>query len=766
MDAPGHADLAARRRERLKSRLEARMDIGEDRLQGQEGLECSEELLQRVRAAEEQLARTSAALKAILRLAWKRRDLAATFRLSRLLGGRPWGAKKRDYRALSAALPSSKGWKDEWTKPGAEGGMEASVLENWLDWRAQTRDLLKRSEIKAEVVGETRKDMEELMSSFRTVKKRRACPAGSPPAEIWTMLLHASRNLSPRGQGIGYQKKKIEPVLTFVVDGKALVSSSVLWNLTVGLASQLWRSSASEGKRVVHVLPSVVKQFFKVLLRTKRDMWSPPALADWLLGYIPGRRRESAVLIRQVTTWRLERLGVKSLTAFHDLTNAFGSVKWEAMDRAAERLLGPNCLLGQQRYRLATTTIPGMDGDIKLKIGEGGLMGDPLMVALFWVAFLPSTIRWQHAVSEEEAESGQLLAWHPWSGGRVDLSLSQYADDTTKQIVAELGEDVHALAKRVRCSNDVFDRALATDGFSQNRGKEELLMYLVGEGSLADRRLVRDGKVSLPGKVVTVARHLGEKRHPSLTSSLGGGFLLGRSVVVREQSVVEAKEVLLHWSCGKHRSIWNRGLVPRKHSINRLRRWRRADHGRVRTMSNKEVLRFWKLAPCDVEARVRRLKWAQTVVQDPAHHTQLITAMFGKLPSEPNPTLGPGGEILPEANPWAVRWMADLEELEPYNERRVIQRVGRDVRALYLDRELAEDFVAMDVTILRLRSLAVEVPPCDFRAEAGHPVELSEGVPQWRCCFDEQCEAWFESFKAFATHVMVTTDEWRWCLDR
>ena len=47
-------------------------------------------------------------------------------------------------------------------------------------------------------------------------------------------------------------------------------------------------------------------------------------------------------------------------------------------------------------HRLATTTIPGKDGDVTLKIGEGGLMGDPLMVALFWVEFLPSTIRWQH----------------------------------------------------------------------------------------------------------------------------------------------------------------------------------------------------------------------------------------------------------------------------------------------------------------------------------------------------------------------------------
>ena len=67
-----------------------------------------------------------------------------------------------------------------------------------------------------------------------------------------------------------------------------------------------------------------------------------------------------------------------------------------------------------------------------------------------------------------------------------------------------------------------------------------------------------------------------------------------------------------------------------------------------------------------------------------------------------------------------------------------------DVRALFLDRELAEDFVSMDVTLLRLRSLAVEVPPWDFREEAGQPMELSEeGLPQWTCRFDEQCEARF-----------------------
>ena len=157
----------------------------------------------------------------------------------------------------------------------------------------------------------------------------------------------------------------------------------------------------------------------------------------------------------------------------------------------------------------------------------------------------------------------------------------------------------------------------------------------------------------------------------------------------------------------------------------------------------------------DVEARVRRLKWAQMLVQDPSHHAQVLTAMFGKLPAEPSATLSPEGEITSEANPWAVRWMEDLEALQPYDERSVVQRMGQNVRALFLDRELAADFVAIDVSVLRLQSLSTQVPPWDFREEVGHPMEVSqEGVPQWRCCFDDQCEAKFESFKALATHVL------------
>ena len=51
MDAPDYSDLAAKRRELLVQRLEARKSIGEDRLLGQECVESTEELQQRVRTA-------------------------------------------------------------------------------------------------------------------------------------------------------------------------------------------------------------------------------------------------------------------------------------------------------------------------------------------------------------------------------------------------------------------------------------------------------------------------------------------------------------------------------------------------------------------------------------------------------------------------------------------------------------------------------------------------------------------------------------------
>ena len=130
--------------------------------------------------------------------------------------------------------------------------------------------------------------------------------------------------------------------------------------------------------------------------------------------------------------------------------------------------------------------------------------------------------------------------------------------------------------------------------------------------------------------------------------------------------------------------------------------------------------------------------------------TRTVTAMFGSLPSEQHHTLGLDGEVTPEANPWAVRWVADLQELEPYD----VRRVGCDVRALFAGSNWRQTLSPL-TSLFCVFSLSVQVPPWGFQEAAGHPTELSEeGVPQWRCRFDAECEACFGSFQALATHVL------------
>ena len=120
--------------------------------------------------------------------------------------------------------------------------------------------------------------------------------------------------------------------------------------------------------------------------------------------------------------------------------------------------------------------------------------------------------------------------------------------------MAEQGEDVVALARRVQCSNDVLDGALAVDGFSQNRGKEELFLHLVGAGSLADRRRVREGQVQLPGKVVIVAQHLGS--HVGEKASFVHGLLRRRQAMMT--AFYSVGQLWYESSREKHRSSWHR----------------------------------------------------------------------------------------------------------------------------------------------------------------------------------------------------------------
>lgn len=110
------------------------------------------------------------------------------------------------------------------------------------------------------------------------------------------------------------------------------------------------------------------------IVGTQRKAKIGPVITETL---VRGRRKESAIMIQQIGSWKLWRMGVPHTLNNHDMTNAFASSEWSALDYASKLILEPpNWELGRQRYRWATVRLPTCDGGhVLLKTNTGGLMG-------------------------------------------------------------------------------------------------------------------------------------------------------------------------------------------------------------------------------------------------------------------------------------------------------------------------------------------------------------------------------------------------------
>eukprot|EP00959_Pyramimonas_sp_CCMP1952_P033929 711719-Pyramimonas_sp.AAC.1 len=81
-------------------------------------------------------------------------------------------------------------------------------------------------------------------------------------------------------------------------------------------------------------------------------------------------------------------------------------------------------------------------------------------------------------------------------------------------------------------------------------------------------------------------------------------------------------------------------------------------HGHKVSASNEEVLRYWKIAPLEVELKASRTKWHQRWVQRPGQHLAEWIALFGAMRTEQDrgiQIVGEGARLTQHACPWARR---------------------------------------------------------------------------------------------------------------
>ena len=81
------------------------------------------------------------------------------------------------------------------------------------------------------------------------------------------------------------------------------------------------------------------------------------------------------------------------------------------------------------------------------------------------------------------------------------------------------------------------------------------------------------------------------------------------------------------------------------------------------TMSNAEVLKWWKLGTAEIELTIRRLRWLQSMSRDTSRHNLVLCAIFGHTRGEQKGGI-PAGVVerkivIENATPWAIQVASD-----------------------------------------------------------------------------------------------------------
>eukprot|EP00959_Pyramimonas_sp_CCMP1952_P182394 3813903-Pyramimonas_sp.AAC.1 len=134
-------------------------------------------------------------------------------------------------------------------------------------------------------------------------------------------------------------------------------------------------------------------------------------------------------------------------------------------------------------------------------------------------------------------------------------------------------------------------------------------------------------------------------------------------------------------------------------------------------MSDVAVLKRLGMAPTTTELRVRRLRQYQRWLRAPDRHPQELAVMFGELPLEPTPTLDDEGSVATDANPYAQRFVEDVETLltaagdDELREDLQTAKGSLNVAALFFNDDLRERYLVHDPGMLRAQARAVAIPP-------------------------------------------------------
>jgi hypothetical protein len=190
-----------------------------------------------------------------------------------------------------------------------------------------------------------------------------------------------------------------------------------------------------------------------------------------------------------------------------------------------------------------------------------------------------------------------------------------------------------------------------------------------------------------------------------------------------------------------------------------------------RAATSLDVWRFLGMGETRVEVRIERMRMWQKIVEEfnrhhregypeRSCHIQLLAAMFGEVEGEGGSILTSDGRIDPRfSHPWLEQFVQDIESLRKFdNSAHIPEMLDGRMFNLFTEVEIAEDFVAIDMSIYRMDFLGCRVPPpgtaspsveAPISQEASYYCGLLLGDGR-------RCTKTYASYRALKTHRTMT----------
>lgn len=316
-------------------------------------------------------------------------------------------------------------------------------------------------------------------------------PENSIPNEIWRILLGTSS--TSLSTGIGHEHTNI-PIhfqqLLFQVFClvRKTQASPLQWHcsksFSIAKKNQAEVLHAFDAQRTVHTLDPVCKAYYKHLLDC---MHLPPPIENEY-GYLKGRRREAAIKQQLLTQHRLKSNKISQDTLSHDMRNAFASITFDVMHTVLGFLVDRgDWPLVQQRFKNASTQVPGHPIGRHFSIGSGALPGDKIAADLFFQRAIAGWL--------EDTHDDCLKVFCPILKKQVNIGKSAYADDVCSKQVYLTPPTPKTIENKHNLINQHLDKWIHPLGLMQNTSKQETRVSLCGTGAHKTYRQLKQTQV-------------------------------------------------------------------------------------------------------------------------------------------------------------------------------------------------------------------------------------------------------------------------------